>query len=491
MLFTLLSHEWKSFWRSRSAGKSLAVQIFLGFIGLYLLMVAISVGIFLKTFIEKGFSGQDTVLVFCGFILYYFFVDILFRFFVQELPTLSIQPYLGQNIRRSQLIQFLNVRSIFNFFNLLPLLLFLPFTIVTITAKYGAAASASFFISIFALTLFNHFLVLFIKRKTIVNSWWLVIFFVVIAVLGLCDYFKLFSLSHVSTVVFSKFLFHPWLCIVPIAMAVLSYFNNYRFLYKNLYLEDIERKSKRKEGADYTFLDRFGTIGELIAVDVKLLLRNKRPRSMLMLSTVFLFYGFIFYKPQYLTNGDWGFILVGAIIITGLFIMNYGQFLFAWQSSHFDGLMSSNLHVRTYIKSKFLLLIAVSTIIFLLSALYGFMAWQIVLIQMAAFLYNIGINMVIVAYFATRSYKAIDIDRKAAFNYQGTSAAQWLYMVAVMIVPAAIYLPFALLINKWAGIAALGIAGLISLLLQDWWIGILTKEFFKRKYLILQGFREK
>ena len=196
MIFTLLSHEWKSFWRSRGSSQGLVIQIFIGFFAIYLLMVAISVGVFLKTIIEKTFPGQDVVLVFCGFILYYFFVDILFRFLMQELPTLTIQRYLTQNIRRSQLIRFLNVRSVFNFFNLLPLLLFLPFTVVTIAVKYGAAASASFFITIFSLTIFNHFLILFVKRKTIVNSWWLVIFFGVIGTLGFCDYLHVFSLSY-------------------------------------------------------------------------------------------------------------------------------------------------------------------------------------------------------------------------------------------------------------------------------------------------------
>jgi len=33
--------------------------------------------------------------------------------------------------------------------------------------------------------------------------------------------------------------------------------------------------------------------------------------------------------------------------------------------------------------------------------------------------------------------------------------------------------------------------GLISLLLQNWWVDILVREFRKRKYLVLAGFREK
>jgi hypothetical protein len=153
--------------------------------------------------------------------------------------------------------------------------------------------------------------------------------------------------------------------------------------------------------------------------------------------------------------------------------------------------MVSNLQVRTYIKSKFALLTAVSTFVFLLTSLYGLLSWKLVLIQLAAYLYNIGINTLMVAYFGTRNYKAIDIGRGATFNYQGTGATQWLYSLFVLIVPLAIYLPSGLLINKWAGVFALGAAGLVGLLLQDRFIDFITKEFQKRKYLILQGFREK
>ena len=491
ILFTLLSHQWKSFWRSRSAGKSLAVQIFLGFIFLYLLTVAISVGFYLKKILSKTFPDQDFVRVFCGFLLYYFAVDILIRFLVQDLPTLSIQPYLVQNIRRRQLIRFLNIRSLFTFFNLMPLLLFAPFSIMEIGPLYGYGVTAGFVGSLFLLTVFNHFLVLYIKRKTFLNSWWMLGFFIVVAILGLCDYFSIFSFRHVSELLFTPLLRAPWLVVVALVIAVAAYWNNYLFLYHNLYLEDIGKKDTRKEGAEYAFLNRFGTIGELIALDLKLMLRNKRPRTVLLLSGVFVLYGFVFYKPEYLNRNMLGSLMVGGLFVTGLFISNYGQFLFAWQSSHFDGLMAARLSVRTYIKSKFVLFTSVCTILLFLSSFYGLISWKILVIQLAAYFYNIGLHTVIVIYFATRSYKPIDITRKAAFNYQGLGAAQWIYTLFVFMIPLAIYLPFSFLAGPWWAVLALGGTGLISLLLQDWWIDWLTRQFNKKKYQILEGFREK
>ena len=45
MIFTLLSHQWKSFWRGRGVGKSIAMQLFLGFIILYLLASCFVLGL--------------------------------------------------------------------------------------------------------------------------------------------------------------------------------------------------------------------------------------------------------------------------------------------------------------------------------------------------------------------------------------------------------------------------------------------------------------
>jgi Family of unknown function (DUF5687) len=487
----LLSHQWKSFWRSRNAGKSLALQIFIGFISIYLLVSAIGLGFFLQEILNKAYPGQDVIKIFCGYILYYFLADMLFRFMLQDLPTLAIQPYLVQNIQRRQLIRFLNVRSMINIINFLPLFLFIPFTLLAIAPKYGGVTGFTFIVSILALTLFNHFIILYVKRKSIINSWWYVIFFVAIGSLAAADYFYFFSLRNVSSFIFTGLLTHPLVCMFPIAIAILAFVNNYQFLFKNLYLEDIVGKGKKKESTEYTFLNKFGATGELIGLDVKLILRNKRPRSVAMITVLFLFYGFFFYKQQYIDKNQWGFLLFGAVFITGMFIINYGQFLFAWQSAHFDGLMAGNLSVKTYIKSKFVLFTAVCTVVLLVTSLYGLLSWKLLLVQVAAYLYNVGIHTVISVYFATRSYKAIDIGRGATFNYQGMGAEKWIYSLVIILVPMVVYAPFAFFINAWAGITALAVLGLISFLVQDWWIDILTKEFFKRKYKILSGFREK
>ncbi len=491
MTFILLQHQWKSFWRSRSAGRNLAMQIFIGFIVLYLIATAVLLGLSLNRILLKAFPGEDSIKIFFGFILYYFAFDFVTRFVMQDLPTLAVQPYLAQNIKKKKLVRFLNIRSLFSAFTLLPFFIFLPFIITAVGSKYGAGISLALAVSIFGLTFFNHFMVLFVKRKTILSQWWLLGFFAVILTVIAADYFGLFSLRSASVSLFSAIISFPWLSLLFVLLAAAAYYNNSIFLQKNFYLENLERSAGQKKSADYNWLQRFGNIGDLIAIDLKLILRNKRPRSLLMLSVIFLFYGFIFFKPQYLDHGRFGIVLMGAIFVSGMFMMGYGQFLFAWQSNHFDGLLASNISIKTYLKSKITLLISFSTVSFLLSLMYGFMNWKLIPILIAAWLFNVGIHSVLTGFIATRNYKALDLSKGSSFNYQGTGATQWLYSFVVLIIGGAIYLPFALLINNWAGIAAIGILGLISFFMQDFWLDKLAVQFHKRKYKILEGFREK
>jgi hypothetical protein len=243
VIYTLLQHQWKSFWRSRSAGRNVAMQIFIGFIVLYLAATAIFIGFSLDKILSEAFPGKEIIPVFLGFILYYYAFDMIMRFILQDLPTLAVQPYLTQNIKRNKLVQFLNIRSLFSIFTLLPLFLFLPFITTTIGSKYGSEISFALVICIFSLTFFNHFLVMFVKRKTILNQWWLIGFFVVILLVVAADYFQIFSLRNWSAALFTSVINIPALCIIFIVFAVAAWYNNSRFLRKNFYLENLQKSS--------------------------------------------------------------------------------------------------------------------------------------------------------------------------------------------------------------------------------------------------------
>ena len=489
-LSTFLSHQWIGFWRARNANKSLALQIILGIFYLFIFLEVAGLGIVLPYLIQESMPGKDPAVVFCSYIIYYFLMGLLFRFQLQELPSMSIQPYLAQNIKRSSMLRFLNVRSLFHVINFLPLFVFIPFTVVIVAPAYGGLSAACFLIAMFSLVLNNHFLNMYFKRKSVSNSWWFIGILVALAIFKALDYYQLVSFEHSSAQIFIYLLKHPLLCIIPVALATFTFLFHNHYLRSHLYLEELMSEKKMKAGNNFTFLNRFGDIGEMTALDLKLIVRNKRPRSMMILSGVILFYGLMFY-PQYLRTKNYTMLFLFAILITGLFISNYGQFLFAWQSGHFDGMMSYNFNVKQYIRAKFSLLITVCTLQFIIASLYGLMGWQILPIQLAAFLYSVGVNSFLVIYTSTYNYKYLNLSKSGSMNFQGIGGMQWLQSIFISFGPVL----FFYLLNKFAGfwIAIIFISslGIIGLAFNEAIINWLVKQFMMRKYKILEGFRER
>lgn len=490
MLSTFLSHQWKAFWRSRNKAGSITAQIVLGFFMLYFLVVAIGVGFWMTTIIEKVMPGINPTVVFNGLILYYFLLDLAVRIQMQDLPTLSIVPYLHLKISRKTIVNFLNLRSLFSFFNILPLFIFLPFIFINISTSSGAISVVAYSISILGLIIFNNFLVLYVKRRAINNVMIFAIGVLVVLGLAASDYYGLISIRNFSNLAFQNIIKYPFLALIFPVAAFAIFHINAKYLTANLYVEELSTKDDKKVSTDYPFLNNFGKVGELAALELKLILRHKRSRSSVIMGFLFLCYGFFFYRMPLIDNDEFGKMLFAAIFMTGINISVYGQFMFAWQSAHFDGLLVNKINYHDFIKAKFLLFTISSTLITALSAFYGFMSYKLLLLHLAAYIYNIGIGTVVVLYFANFNYKRLDITRSASFNWQGVGASQWLLGLPLLLVPLIIYIPFGILNEPYWGLGMLTLLGLVGLLLRNYWIDVIVRKFEKQRYKIAEGFRE-
>ena len=491
MLLTFLNHQWTGFWRSRNKGSHIAVQVIMGLLVLYLLACSVFVGIAMDKIIAQLLPDKEVIMVFNGFILYYFAVDFLVRLQLQELPTLAVVPYLHLNIRKNQLVNFLNVSALFSAFNLIPIFIFFPFCLLEIKDTFGSAASTMYMVSICSLAIFNNYLALYIKRLSTLSMGFVFAGLLLLLSLAAFEYYKVFSIAEISNQVFFFLARQPLTGLLFPLMAWVIFKVNANYLKKNLYLEELSTGEKLKSGTDYPFLDRFGEVGTLAAMEIKLILRNKRSKSTVSKGLIFVFYGFLFYRAELLEKDQFGMMLFAGIFMTGNMVLLYGQFMFGWQSAEFDGLLVSKTNIKTFIKSKFLLFTLSSTVLTIIVSLYGLMSWKILLIQFAAYFYSIGIATVMVLYFATRNYKHIDLSKGSSFNWQGVGAASLLMSLPVLLVPFLIYLPLAHYGNPYHGLAGIAILGAAGLLTRNFWVDFLVKEFNKRKYQIAEGFRER
>jgi len=492
MTATFVKHELKAFWRSKNTGKSIAVRVVMGLLILYLLLIVCAIGFNLDKLLLKGGGKTDIVVTYCGIILLYYLSDLFTRLQLQDLPTLRVQPYLQLPVKRNSLVRYLAFTALLSVFNLWPFLLFVPFVLKIIMTDSGGVAALAFVVSIAGLTVFNNYLALYLKRKANINGWIFLIAVAVIIFIGLSDFLWHFiSIRKFSYLFFGGLIKYPLLAVIPVLLGAVMYYLNFLYLKDNLYLEELgsRKDTKYKSSTEYPFLSRFGSVGDLAANELKLIFRNKRPRSALIMGLFFMFYGLMFYpNPQ--MNGE-GYKVFVSMFMTGIFIINYGQFMYAWQASHFDGLLVSKVKFAEFLKAKYLLFTMVSTVFLLLATPYVYFGWKTLVIEVIMYLWNIGVNTTMVLFFANRNYKRMDLSKGAAFNWEGMSGNQWILSFPLIIAPFIIYAPFSIFHHANTGLGILAVIGLVCTFTRGFWIKKLEADFYSKRYTIAEGFRNK
>lgn len=163
-----LSLAKKKFFRAPQWELKMAARIFIGFLTLYFLLVFLGLGIGLFFIIRKVFPEADPISVVNQWLIYFFALDFLFRYFLQNPPVSDVKSLLIQPITKAQIIRRVMLRSLTSFFNFIPLIILLPFCIV-VSKENGTTLSLwIWFIGILTLSGVNNFLVfLFNKNKRV------------------------------------------------------------------------------------------------------------------------------------------------------------------------------------------------------------------------------------------------------------------------------------------------------------------------------------
>ena len=125
MYLRLLSLEIKSFFRNPQFGANLAMKILAAFGIVYFALVFLAMPfLFFKVSTEE--FGMEPLRLFSRFFIYYWALDLVIRYFVQQMPTQNIKPFLTQNITKTKLVNYTVLKTFLSPFNWLNLLFLIP-----------------------------------------------------------------------------------------------------------------------------------------------------------------------------------------------------------------------------------------------------------------------------------------------------------------------------------------------------------------------------
>ena len=341
MFLRFIYLEWKAFLRSASFGTSLAMRILMGFLIAYFTLLFLVLGI--GGFYALKKMTLDPLVTINKFLVYYFLFDLAFRLMLQKIPVLNIRPLLVLPIKRPTIVHFSLGKTALSFFNILHAFLFIPLSVVLIYEGYDVASVVYWHLGVFALVYINNFLNIILSNKDQLFG----IFLAILAVLGGLQYYGYFDVTVYSAPFFEALFHSVGVFLIPLVILGLLYYYTFVYFKNELYLDaGLAVKGEIAKTEDLTWLNQFGTLGTFLKNDIKLIKRNKRSKTTVLMSVLFLFYGLIFFgnptQPQVM------YIFAG-IFVSGGFLFTFGQFVPSWDSSYYQLMMTQNISYKGYL----------------------------------------------------------------------------------------------------------------------------------------------
>jgi len=484
MISHFLKLEWKQYFRSAHWQKGIAIKVIMVFFALYFIVSFLAVGVGGYYLLKKEFPDQDPLQMVNAYLLYAFLGDLVVRYLMQKLPVMNIKPFLILPIKKSKLVHYVLGKSSFSAFNIFGLFFYVPFSIVLINEGYTTSGVLGWLFFIILLTQANNFLNFLINKN---NKAFAIIAFLLALCIGL-QKFDVFDITVYGGQLFDAIYASPIYALLGVLLVVVLYNLNYKQLRNQVYLDEaVSQKVVEAKSADLSFANRLGDVAPFIKNDMRLIWRNKRTKTVFLMSFLFLFYGLIFFTQETYQKMP-AMLMFASLFVTGGFTFNYGQFIPAWDSAHYKMLMSQGFRYRKFLESKWILMVVMTSILYFLSIPYLYFGLDIFLMITCGAIFNIGFNSLFLLFAGSFNRKRIDLNRSGFGNTQGTSATQFIVIIPLMLFPMLVFW----LLNKFvggnSGYIAVAAIGVLCLLLKNYAMNFIEKKYIKDKYVMINAF---
>lgn len=477
--------EWKSFLRSASFGTNVVLKIFMGLAALYFIAVFLLLGFGIYPLLKQyDMNPFETVN---KFLIYYFFLHLIIRYFMQKMPVMNIRPLLTLPIKRDTIVHFTLGKTALSFFNWIHVFLFVPFSIMLIINNHSILNVILWHLGIIGIVYASNFINVLVNNK---DSFFYPILTLVV-VCALSQYYKLFDITTYTFPFFDGLYTTNYLFLIPIIAVVILYYFAFNFFKNNLNLDEgLAKKSDVAKTENFAFLDQFGTLGTFLKNDIKLIKRNKRSRTTIIMSVVFLFYGFLFFNNPHQAKVMGIF---AGIFVSGGFLFTFGQFVPSWDSAYYQLMMSQNVQYKEYIKSKWWLVVIATAISTLLASFYIYLGWHIYLLIVVGAIYNIGVNSHLVLLGGAFVKTPIDLSTgKGAFgDKQAFNIKTMLIAIPKLLIPVLLYGLGTWIFSENIGLVFVAVAGILGFTLRNYVFAKIEKIYKTEKYATIAAYKQK
>ena len=477
--------EWKAFIRSASFGKNLTMKIIIGFLMIYFSLIFIAMGV--GAFYMLKEMNLEPLATLNKFLIYYFLGDLAVRLLLQSIPVLNIKPLLALPLKKTTIVHFSLGKTILSFFNWIHALFFIPFTVVLILNGYDVVQIVFWHLGVMAIIYINNFLNIILSNIDRLFA----LFLLLIVVLGGAQYYQLFDITEFTSPFFQSFYEIDGLFLIPILVLFALHYFTFKYFEENLYLDaGLSVKHDVASTENLSWLNQFGTLGTFLKNDIRLIKRNKRSKTTIVMSVIFLFYGLIFFGN---THQPPAMQIFAGIFVSGGFLFVFGQFVPSWDSSYYQLMMTQNIPYRGYITAKWWLIVIATFISTILASFYLFYGWEVYLTIVVGAIYNIGVNSHLVLLGGAFTKTPIDLSSaggafgdKKAFNVNSM-----LLSLPKIFLPLLLYWLGLRFADKTVALSLVAGAGILGFIFKEKVFSSIEKRYKKEKYSTISAYKQK
>lgn len=478
--------EWNAFKRSPTFETNLAIKILMGFVALYFIAVflALGVGVF---FIAKDVGAEDPLVWVNKFMIYYLAADLFMRYSMQKMPITRIKQLLLTPLHKNQIIRFSLLKTSFSFFNIIHLFFLIPFSVVLIAHDYSIFGVLSWFLGVFMLILSSNYLNVFVNSSD--KTFYIAA--AIYVILGLSQYLEYFDITIYTAPFFNELFEHLYFLIFPMGLMFFMRLRAVRFFTNHMFLDTgLSQKEESVRNIDFDFLKRLGSLGNLLTNDMRMILRNKRPKQAVIAGIAFLFYGLLFYTGSIEAYESQMMKMFAGIFVTGGFLFMFGSYVPSWDSAYYPLLMTQNLSYKEYLKSKWALVVFAVILSTIISSFYLFISLEAFGYILAGGFFNLGLNAYLVIFSGAFVKVPVDLTsgKKPFGDSQAMNAKTMLLSLPKILFPVGVYALGYYTVGNWFGITLLILLSLLGLLFHNKILDALVKLYNREKYDTLASY---
>ncbi|MCK5519531.1 MAG: hypothetical protein KAI81_00335 [Candidatus Marinimicrobia bacterium] len=436
--------------------KTLPIQLLLVIFGLLMLAYMVYNGFLTTSFIDSnGLFRLDTTML--RFFILFSLVDLISRFYFQKLSAFNLEPYILLQISKIKLSLYNEFFSLFQLYNLTLFFFFFSTFLGFFLLGNINREILIFYLFIFLISLLDHAIIRSSKLLSSIKKS-VSLFFLIIALL----YFLLKYPFYIELVNMPR----NDLIIISVLILLLFFFGltiiNIKS-YAELFYLDKQTAAINFKIPQYR---NFALKNPLLALELKMISRNKRPRETFFISL------FTFLSMLILSILEGPPLLKYFSLYIAMFSgsMGYLQFAFSWENQYWNFINTNNISIYNYTKTKYIILFS-STTLSLLIILASFLYFKLLslstLIQISSIWFIIqGFVYPVYLLIISRMIRQINIKSGIMMNNEGKNPLSLAIDLGISFLPLIAFMAinYFLSIEKTVIIIAfLGIFGLLKL----------------------------